>query len=763
MYCAWGDITGTIAGSITMTPGVDPDVFTVEVPGRSTVPVNADLTISDSDDADNGTVLTFQDCRAIDGSWSWDPTALNATFQAMDFRWRWRWAEPITGEYNRRDDAGEIVVEKTTAYDMLTLLSENLTIPGSAFIQSTLAARLKEAYPYANWENEPPAVEAEALLARYGGVICPDTEGNIYLWEMNQGRNRPDMTPISKTVGEDVVTAPATIRVQGGRNLYQLELELTAVGYDPQDTTWKTLDATGDDAISYKPDPSVINGWYLGFEEGIADEDAKRAARQTIFRAYRLPDSVTIGDDTLAREEAMRRWEDALVETEIVDEEERNREPYATGAHMLLGTEGDPASEVDDETAFVPVDFRIDTRRGIIIFSQPVFRIDDAELPRGAELTLVCAFRGERYVKDFPLENGIGGLFDIVKNDSIAYRVLADGTSQNENDVNTRASQESDARAAMYDDPVVESSTYVYPGVVNHSPDGAARQITWTIDMGGDFIAEVDRPSADSLPAAQLVVTGPAVIPRYDGSGIETVAVATPATTGALWVTINGDDPAAGDSFGSVADQFYGEKDKTGFRSTGAQGGRACVSPFSSGVPDIQKRIVTSSWTNRNTTNREIKSDWATLEAPSGTPKKLTYDPQNHNFFYSIGGYFLIFNRSGNSTPMSVNTCIDFSNDAQDAGMGFRLSYTSINRLENNYYVYVYPNIFLTEMHPPISTDQPSDLSFINLGINQEFTYSRLRVEFTENADFEISAFSDAQYITGFIERKADLSNAPIE
>jgi len=300
MYCAWGSISGSIAGSVTLSPGVDPDVFTLEVPGNTTVPVTADLVIGDGDTATDGTVLTFEDCRAVDGSWTWDPTAITATFQAMDFRWRWRWAEPITGEYNRRDDAGEIVGTKKTAYELLELLTANLTAPGSAFIADTLATRLKSAYPYVNWENETPAPEAEALLARYGGVIAPDTDGDIYLWEMNQGRAAPDVEPISITEGQTVVTAPAVIRVQGGRNLYQLELDLTAVGYDPSDQTWKTLDATGDDAISYKPDTTVLNGWHLGFEEGLSDEDNKRAARKSVFRAYRLPDSVTIGDETLA-------------------------------------------------------------------------------------------------------------------------------------------------------------------------------------------------------------------------------------------------------------------------------------------------------------------------------------------------------------------------------------------------------------------------------------------------------------------------------
>ncbi len=104
-------------------------------------------------------------------------------------------------------------------------------------------------------------------------------------------------------------------------------------------------------------------------------------------------------------------------------------------------------------------------------------------------------------------------------------------------------------------------------------------------DVDIDGFAELVKPDADGIDASLLVITTSSIIP--DGA----TGVAYPAESGKLYVAQDpsGDIPANGDSFGTKEDEWFGEKDQSGFIVLGAQDGRVKLSPFRSRVLSVKR------------------------------------------------------------------------------------------------------------------------------------------------------------------------------
>lgn len=113
---------------------------------------------------------------------------------------------------------------------------------------------------------------------------------------------------------------------------------------------------------------------------------------------------------------------------------------------------------------------------------------------------------------------------------------------------------------------------------------------------------KVIKPDEDNLSAAMLMVS-PALVAIPAGKS----SIGFAATIGGLQVTYNGTAPEAGDDFGSVANQWYGEADKTGFKTGGVSGGRAITSPRGGG--ELLVYEATADASGGEVTVRQIKSD----------------------------------------------------------------------------------------------------------------------------------------------------------
>lgn len=164
--------------------------------------------------------------------------------------------------------------------------------------------------------------------------------------------------------------------------------------------------------------------------------------------------------------------------------------------------------------------------------------------------------------------------------------------------------------------------------------------------LDSDGRQKIIKPEEDSLSAAMLMVSPALVAIPADVSSIGFAA-----TTGGLQVTCNGTAPEAGDDFGSVANQWYGEKDQTGFKVGGVSGGRAVVSPFSSGgiiplsvsysIGRIRRPEVIDSWTvtSEKTSNTlNLWGPWTDFSSPVTLRTDTIFGGIQQNIFHLYAG-----------------------------------------------------------------------------------------------------------------------------
>ncbi len=519
MYCRWGSLDATVVqerltgrAGITMQTGVDPSLISLSVSpptgGEADVPRDGSLWIGDGDDPDAGDVagkgdwIRLAGCRVADGDITHTQSTRTCDFVVRDFRWQWALAPLVSAEYNRRDRSEKIVGTRKSARDIATWLYSYLPTPSIKGGTDCHALPADE-YPHVTYDHARPAEELQALCDRYGVLICPaagqttdnppvDAVGKIVLAKQGSGRavSGDPATVVKEPLR--VVDVPATLRMVGGRNLEQRSVVLEAVGWDPDAGEYKALSADGDDALPYKPGW----GWDLAFAESTSDDEQRKAALATVWRAYRIPATVTLGTEVLDRSAAAERMLDHLVQKGKVDLEERYLDAYVTGAYGTEECLNDANLYQETSTKRVKVGFRMDQEHGVIIFNETVLDFDDDFFPVSPTLTLVCAWEAEHFSKDFTLATGIDGLMDKVVNEQVRLEYIraADGTTfthLNETAANAAAYREAVAYARQWKLPA-ELATKTFPGLLMADgpgnpvlPDGAVEQVSWELGEGG--------------------------------------------------------------------------------------------------------------------------------------------------------------------------------------------------------------------------------------------------------------------------------------
>ena len=464
MQIKWGEYEATVSGGVSLTPGIDPDTFTITVapPIAEKLDREADLTI---DDGVNDPIV-FQGCRAAEGSLNYSPTGRSASFIARDRRWKWGYALPIFGEYNRRDEEGNLVGTQKSSQELATLLLDQLGETGYDVTGLDAADN-----PYVQWEYAHTATALSDLASRSGASIVLRTDNTVKIYAANTGETETTEEPIEEVRRQRIIDKPENVILVGGRSRYQVYLELTAVGYDPSVEGWVDME-TGP---SWKP--SGFPGYYTGFEDAITDEEDRKAAKLTAFRCYRLPSSITLGIYTLNVSDAMRYWTDEIVETENVtsafglETEKRRKAPYVYGKHWTEAYYSNPWANRSDTGSRVDVDFTIDKRRGMIWFSEPV-RYESASEP----LVLVCAFEYDPTRIPF-IYDGVSGVSATIERPDIVYE-YDDGTELGKEEVDARALVYADSYMKRYNAPELFRS-YTYSGFLNLWPDGKISEVVW--------------------------------------------------------------------------------------------------------------------------------------------------------------------------------------------------------------------------------------------------------------------------------------------
>jgi hypothetical protein len=465
MFVRWGSFAATVSGEITMTPGIDPDVFRIELAPES-ITIGATLTISDGNNT-----IAFQDCRAIDGSIEYAPDSRSASFFARDRRWRWGKLAPITGDYNRRDDAGTIVGEEKTAQELATLILTHMGETG--YDVTGLSATDK---PTVFWDYAPPAAMLSDLCSRYDARICLRTDNTVKIWAAGDGLEPNEIDRVSRSTPQRVLDTPSSVYFVGGAKRFQKKVDLFAVGYDPtKKEYYSLLDAN----LSWKPTLGYFPGW-----QQLLTGDDKKAARDTAFRAYRLPATITVGGTTYERAEILQYWSETINDKADIDGEERRREAYALGIHATNASLSEPLAVFPATDSIVEVDFRLIREDGIIIFNEPVFDIDSSTKEmKGAPLYLMCCFEVGRYTREVS-QTGTCGV-DILTREDIELEYDETGAVLNQ----TEADADADAYIAehmlQYGSGLETARVDTYPGIEIASPDGKIEQVTYSLGAAG--------------------------------------------------------------------------------------------------------------------------------------------------------------------------------------------------------------------------------------------------------------------------------------
>ncbi len=514
MFLRWGENAASSTakdGGITLSPGVMPSMFMIAMPPNATDSPpqrDADLIFGTAEDPDNitsgDTRLILANCRVAEGSVHNDITSKTINFVARDFRWRWGFVEPITEEWNRRDSKGNIVGEKKSARDIGQFLYDLLPTPAEKQNSDT-AVLPGDEFPHIKLDQDRVNDAFYDLAMLYGLLICPAVGKNVdpdsdlqdeqvigktILFKTGEGAAILQINRIAAESPMRVIDRPEKLRLVGGKTIEQRVVVLEAVAWDTVAGEYKLVTDT---TIPYRPS----GGFYPGFEEEISDPQQKQDALDTVWKAYRLPATMTIGKvDNVPRIDAARRMLRHLVEKGGVgtgsDRQFDYLEPFITGRYATEEVFTNPFELREATTGRVEVGFRFDEAHAVLIFQRPVFDLATVEQNMiGATLSLTTAWEVETYTRDFNVAPGgdiIVDGFDNVRTAEVfeEFLVAADGvrTSQNRDEVQAAAFRRASAYAQRWARPT-SLATNKYPGIVEIMPDGAIEQVTWTLDGQG--------------------------------------------------------------------------------------------------------------------------------------------------------------------------------------------------------------------------------------------------------------------------------------
>ncbi len=300
---------------------------------------------------------------------------------------------------------------------------------------------------------------------------------------------------INVSYGIDAPETPDAVKLCSGEVLFQSRLLLEAVGRD-SDAAIKPIDD-----MDIKPS----DGWEKEDPQAFTNvaEEHQELAKSTVFRWYRIKSQA---DESLAvpgytgvvsNITQCLPLRKTLLETyESPDGIVYAQSAFVTG-QVFRGEDNAPQNDnTGDDWTRVTTPFRILADEGIVVFSQPVHKIeDDGNPPATLYLTTSYTVRDEtskqtvRYAYEKQLRDPpIGVGVEIVRDDNIQLRFRAEygedshSVSQvvsNENEAETAALAVLNARSLEY--AFGEAYAVHYRGIKPFFLDGTVRQLAWSI------------------------------------------------------------------------------------------------------------------------------------------------------------------------------------------------------------------------------------------------------------------------------------------
>lgn len=441
--------------------------------------------------------ITLPNCVVDLGSIRSTEDGVYITLKVLDRRERWKYAAPISGEYNVIRVGDYVAAKKKSLRQLGTIL---MTALGES--TANVSALPTDVYPSVSWQCESVVEAAEALFSEYGySVALGFGSEAVTVVKLGTGAtlSTVDAFVLSNTI--DTKFAPRYVRNCFAPSVAQVRFKLEAIGLDT-DGSWLPIDD-----LSFAPG----TGWgktppysLAGAVDALTEEQ-KVEARAFVRRAYRpmgftdetwdLPD----GSGTLTGLQQVLPIQNRL----LVPEDLRIDESYAPfrvyGKYTALPNErAQPALPVTTTIAdrVTGLEYHFDGETGVLIFEEPIFFVDADEY-KPAELYLEVTiqirdstnFQWRHYERDVEIVPGGTG-YHTVRHELRAETIVDYDSSQavtgfttNETALNAIGDAAAAAAAGLFVTAASQHVVYNKP-MLNLRCDGAILQVQHIMTCG---------------------------------------------------------------------------------------------------------------------------------------------------------------------------------------------------------------------------------------------------------------------------------------
>lgn len=411
-------INKVLSGTFALTQGPTPSTGTIEIIPQANIPqTSGTLTITDGRET-----VEFPDCLLDQASFVRDARGRIVSLSILDRRHRWQWGR-ISGRYNVPRSGNQDDDQKGTVKSPQQLAELCFRALNETQFDATLLPDLDR--PYIEWPYDTNPAEALASLCE--GVQCRlglGIDNVARVWRVGQGNTLPTDRVLDYTAGARPGHIPDAIVIATAPILFQLDLELEAVGRDVTGMIRPVNE------LSYMPEGgwgnvdaeqfyNVSDGEYEDSQQIDGLEKVRELAKSCVFRWYRVKDPVRFtvppirGAEFVHPRRLILPLENEQVEYYEDDDGSLRRRPaivygvwtnwpteypdprmtvanlhqigeFAETVNLPLGKfpVGKPITG-DDYKAIVTTDFSLDRERGIVMFSKPVQYYDEADGTNG--------------------------------------------------------------------------------------------------------------------------------------------------------------------------------------------------------------------------------------------------------------------------------------------------------------------------------------------------------------------------------------------
>ncbi|MCC9608512.1 hypothetical protein LOC68_09900 [Blastopirellula sp. JC732] len=462
-----------------------------------------------------GTQIAMPNCRVDSVTAETDYAGRSILrFEILDQRWAWKFGA-ISGEYNIRTHDGKSIQPGTeqTPRQLAQLCLDAMGEQGDV---AKMPDRLR---PYVNWDYKVPALALADLADACGCRVVLKIGGKVAIEPAGQGAAL-SITPAA-IAGEAVYDPPETptsLKFVAAPSLYQVDFDLAPVAVEPSGEIVPLDDVSYAPPRGWKSEPLI--------DLGNVETSFRELAQSCVWKYYQIQPKFTLPGDPKTKENVIERIEEVLpllshqVEADpLPDKTLRRRPPWVYGlfekgasTYPQVRESQHPDPNLNDVPEGIYTrSFRVDHERGLVIFTEPVFlyRKVDADYeahPARLKLRIACQRRDKktrgvvRY-EFSPQKRARQIAAQTIVRDDIAREVYVNHKTRKvvANEAEVKRQAEYYLAAAAKELQAAQPGTLTYDGFWPINPDGAIRQVSWSIGSGGRGVTIVSRNWEDEL------------------------------------------------------------------------------------------------------------------------------------------------------------------------------------------------------------------------------------------------------------------------